>query len=381
MAWVEKHRGGYRVRYRLDDGTLLTENGYTTRTAANDRAGDIESDQRRGRFVDPRLAQTTIDEWIRSWYDAHHVTATTQATYDSHIRNHILPRWSGTALGDIARIAIKGWVNNQLRRALSDKSCQDILVLFSMILGEAVDEGLLGANPCRKLRITFTERPERPHATPDEIATIAARMPPAAGLVVLTAAYTGMRWGELAGLQWTRTLLDDADPRIDIDPDDGALHELSGRLELGPPKTTASARTVHLPPFLADLLTAHRDAHPDTAHVFTGAHGGLHRRANYRQRFWQPALIGNPDRGWAPIQREMHFHDLRHTQETWLVEDQVPRVLRLQRLGHKRKDIDDLYSHVTPAMRERMLAALQERWDLSGGRGAQAIHDLGPEAA
>jgi hypothetical protein len=26
----------------------------------------------------------------------------------------------------------------------SDKSCQDILVLFSMILGEAVDEGLIG---------------------------------------------------------------------------------------------------------------------------------------------------------------------------------------------------------------------------------------------
>ncbi len=62
MAWVEKHRGGYRVRYRLDDGTLLTENGYTSRGTADDRAADIESDQRRGRFVDPRLAHTTIDE-------------------------------------------------------------------------------------------------------------------------------------------------------------------------------------------------------------------------------------------------------------------------------------------------------------------------------
>ena len=49
----------------------------------------------------------------------------------------------------------------------------------------------------------------------------------------------------------------------------------------------------------------------------------------------------------------MHFHDLRHTHETWLVEDQVPRVLRLQRLGHKREDTDDFYSHVTPAMGER----------------------------
>ena len=101
MAWIEKHRGGYRVRYRLDED-LITENGYPDSSAAEDRAADIESDQRRGRFVDPRLAQTTIDEWIRSWTAAHYVTAITQATYDSHIRNHILPRWSGTALGDIA---------------------------------------------------------------------------------------------------------------------------------------------------------------------------------------------------------------------------------------------------------------------------------------
>lgn len=398
MAWVEKHRDGYRVRYRLNDA-LLTENGYTTRAAAEDRAADIESDQRRGRFVDPRLAQTSIDEWIRSWNEAHYVTAATRATYDSHIRNHILPRWSGTALGDIQRIAVKGWVNNQLRRALSDKSCQDILVLFSMILGEAVDEGLIGANPCRKLRITFAEPTERPHATADEVVVISARMPTGPGLMVLTAAYTGLRWGELAGLQWTRVHLDDPNPRIEVDAGDGALHELGGRLELGPPKSAASARTVHLPPFLANLLADHRGTQqsgigqcdPDSVFVFTGVHGGLHRRANFRQRFWQPALTGNRGRGWAPIQREMHFHDLRHTHETWLVEDQVPRVLRLQRLGHKRKDIDDFYSHVTPAMRERMLAGLQQRWDGSGGQGAAQVldaHNLdtqpvdaGPDAA
>lgn len=162
MAWVENHRGGFRVRYRLDDGTIFTEHGYATHDEADNRAADVESDQRRRRFTDPRLAETSIDEWIRSWSDAHRVADITSATYDSHIRNHILTRWSGTALGDIQRIAVKGWVNKTLRPNLADKSAQDILVLFSMILGEAVDEGLIGANPCRKLRISFADRPERP---------------------------------------------------------------------------------------------------------------------------------------------------------------------------------------------------------------------------
>ena len=43
---------------------------------------------------------------------------------------------------------------------------QDILILFSMILGEAVDEGLIPANPCRKLRISFDERANARTPTP-----------------------------------------------------------------------------------------------------------------------------------------------------------------------------------------------------------------------
>ena len=42
-------------------------------------------------------------------------------------------------------------------------------------------------------------------------------------------------------------------------------------------------------------------------------------------------------------------------------------MLRLERLGHKRKDVDDGYSHVTEAMIGRMLAQLQLRWELDGG--------------
>lgn len=314
----------------------------------------------------PRLAQTTIDEWIRSWSDAHHVADLTWSTYDSHIRNHILPRWSGTALGDIQRIAVKGWVNKTLRKKLADKSVQDILVLFSMIIGEAVDEGLIGANPCRKLRISFAERPERPHATTDSVDALAGRMPPDAGLLTVTAAYTGLRWGELAGLQWKRTYLG-TNPRIEVDPEFGALHEINGRMELGPPKTPASIRTVHLPPFLNGLLTDHRQRNPGSRFVFTGADGGLRSRSNFRRRAWLPALAGDEQRGWAPLNQEMHFHDLRHTHETWLVEDSVPRILRLVRLGHKRKDIDDHYSHVTDTMVSNMLAALQQRWEQDGG--------------
>src|SRR5206468_169394 len=61
-------------------------------------------------------------------------------------------------------------------------------------------------------------------------------------LLVITAAWTGCRWGELAGLH-----RDNVDLRrgvIVIDPLVGALHESGSMRWLGPPKTRASARTI-----------------------------------------------------------------------------------------------------------------------------------------
>ncbi|MFC3893099.1 tyrosine-type recombinase/integrase [Lentzea rhizosphaerae] len=79
------------------------------------------------------------------------------------------------------------------------------------------------------------------------------------------------------------------------------------------------------------------------------------------------ALAGNQALGWGPLKPGMVFHDLRHTQETWLIEDEVPRVLRLERLGHKRSSTDERYSHVTEAMISRMLEQLRRRWEVDGG--------------
>jgi hypothetical protein len=84
MAWVEKHGDGFRVRYRLPDGALHSETGFTTRDVAENRAADVESDQRRDQFTDPRLARTTMGDWIQQWTDAHDVRNDTWAKYDSH---------------------------------------------------------------------------------------------------------------------------------------------------------------------------------------------------------------------------------------------------------------------------------------------------------
>lgn len=172
--------------------------------------------------------------------------------------------------------------------------------------------------------------------------------------------YTGMRWGELAGLRRPYCNLDQA--RIHIDPDTGALHEVGGRLSLGPPKTPAAVRDILLPPFLVELLQEHLDSH-DHEHVFTGRDGGLLRRSSFHRRTWRPALDGNPAKNLPPILPGMHFHDLRHSHKTWLIEDGIPEVAQAKRLGHRLPGIQGIYSHITPAIEQHLVNALQHRWE------------------
>jgi integrase len=225
---------------------------------------------------------------------------------------------------------------------------------------EAVHDRRIGYNPCTGVKVVTRRAPERPHATPTQVNTIAARAHRRADqILIITAAYTGMRWGELAGLARTNTHLGDA--LIRVHPDVGALHEVAGNLYLGPPKTAGSARDIHLPPFLISLLQEVMDGH-DHDQVFCGARGGYLRRSSMSRRVFGPAVNGDPRQHTGPVIAGMHFHDLRHTHKTWLIEDDIPEVAQAQRLGHRIPGVRGIYSHVTPTMQQRLTHALQQRW-------------------
>src|SRR5688572_32546786 len=94
---------------------------------------------------------------------------------------------------------------------------------------------------------------ERPTATVEKVYRIADRMPKRYRTLVLAAAFTGLRWGELIALR-----------RCDVDLGSGVLHvrrrlaQLSrGGMQEGAPKSAAGVRNVALPRFLVDELRAH----------------------------------------------------------------------------------------------------------------------------
>jgi integrase len=379
MAWVEQcGNRSWRVRYRRADGTIGALHGFTTKTAATEHANSLEADQREGRFLDPAAGQITLTEWSQDWLQALDVAIRTEDVYRSLLRRHILPRWGEHSLVDISGIKAAAWAKD-LRTRYSPTTVAAVMKLLSLLLADAAEERLIPANPIRaqrRGRRRTDRRSERLWATPAEVLAIAdnaALLPhagPAAAVLIVTAAWTGARWGEIVGLQRRNTHLDPDTGTgcVVIDPRVGSLVESSRGVELGPPKTAESARTITLPPFLVGLLRRHLDSHTH-GFVFATPTGQPHRNSNFGRRALRPAVDGTLHRPQAvvalePVKPGLTFHGLRHGHKTWMIADGVPEVAQARRLGHILGDrIRETYSHVAAEVEARLLAGLQERWD------------------
>jgi hypothetical protein len=78
-------------------------------------ARDLDTDRRRGTWLDPAAAKKPLAEWAAVWIDTLDVEPRTDENYRRYLRNHILPHSGTTALGDITALAVTEWWK-QLRR-------------------------------------------------------------------------------------------------------------------------------------------------------------------------------------------------------------------------------------------------------------------------
>ncbi|MDX3187803.1 hypothetical protein PV458_05280 [Streptomyces sp. MN03-5084-2B] len=157
-------------------------------------------------------------------------------SYRSRLRCHVLPRFGELSLGAITALGVTEWTRELERAGFAPSTVSSQLNLLSMLLTDAADERLIPFNPVRRRRRrgrrSWRAVAERIWATPEQVVRIAEQAGvlggPIARLLVITAAWTGCRWGELAGLH-----RDNVDLRrgvIMIDPLVGALIAQARRL-------------------------------------------------------------------------------------------------------------------------------------------------------
>jgi integrase len=293
--------GRWQARYRTNDGRQHTApETFATKTAATRHLAQVETDLGRGQWSDPRLGRTTFTEWAARW-EATTVSlrGNTRAAYRNLLRRYLLPTFGPMRLADLDAMAVRAWLAKLEREGVGASTRAKSYRLLSRILGTAVESGYLARNPCTIRGAAAEPAPEMRFATVAEVAALAEAIPPRFRALVLVAAYTGLRWGELAGLRVKR--VDLLHRRITVAEQ---LLEVRGRLAFGPTKTGAGLRTVTLPTVAAEAGRAPERlcrGRPGRAGVL-----GRAGRTDPPQQLHPPGLDpGHPSRrgGGAPLPR------------------------------------------------------------------------------
>lgn len=308
----------------------------------------------RGDWIDPLLGRVTLAEFGERWIKERKLGERTREEHARVFRLHIVPFLGRMTLGEIGTDTVRSWRVELAEAGRSEIRIAKAYKLLRAIMNTAVDDERIKRNPCRIKGADQEFSPERPVATVPQVFALADEMPPRFRALVLAAAFTGLRWGELIALR-----------RCDVDTEaltvrvPRRLAQLgSGRMVVGPTKSVAGFRTVALPEVIADDLRDHLSrfvAAGDEALIFVGEKGAMLKRGNWRTSVKWPESIKN-----AGLPVGFTFHDLRHTGNHLAASAGATTKELMHRMGHGSMRAALIYQHAT-SERDREIAKVVSR--------------------
>jgi integrase len=346
MGGIDRLASG-RYRVRVTDpatGERVSLGTRTTKADAEHAFARAVTEQARGTWVRPDNAAVPLEDYGRQWLDARlgrdgaPLRPRVRELYEGQLRLHILPVLGRVPLRRLRPATVRSWYASLLADGPGASTTAKCYRLLRAILNTAVADGLLVTNPCTIRGAGVEKTPERWLPTVDQVFDIADGVQPRYRALVLVAAFSGLRRGELFGLR-----------RQDVDLDRRTVSVTSQRQQLangehiiGPPKSEAGRRTVALPNEAFGPLVEHLSRFTTLdaeAWVFTGVKGGPVREAVWQQEWAQAReRIGRPD---------LHFHDLRHLAATLAASTGAGVKEIMYRIGHSSPQAALRYQHAT----------------------------------
>lgn len=279
-----------------------------------------------------------LEQVCAEWLDMKRLSVreSTFARYQMIIQKHVLPELGKYPLEEISSSVVNSYTCRKLEE-ISTKTVRDICTILKSVLRYAekeyglhdiagnmvlpkqqrTDRDILTLREQRKLETYLWEHRQKPRC---------------AG--ILLCLYTGLRLGEICGLQWrdidrkrhilyiNRTLQRVAETRSD--------HEKKTKLISGEPKSGASVRAIPLPRSFWILLREMSGEMRDEDYFLSGNAEPIEPR-NY-QYFFKKTL--------ADCElRYVNFHTLRHTFATRCVEAGMDIKTLSEILGHTNTNI------------------------------------------
>jgi len=356
---VERAHGPvWYAKYRLPDGRQVQKKigpawtdrgrppvGWFTKRTAEAWLRDLLDEARRGTL--PGMVRTGVTfadaaaEWLRFIEEDRARKPSTLGDYRSALKAHLLPAFGSEPLESITPEQIDAWRRGLT--GLSNRSKNKLLIQLHGIFRRAQMVWGLQANPLARVE----KHPMRASGdiqvfSPEEVwALVRAANSEQDGAVFLTAAFTGLRMGELLALRWR-----------DVDFA-GATIRVRGSYAAGHLTTPKSGkvRAVPMAPDVASALAQlgrRENWVGDDDLVFAGDLGRYLDGSALRRRYKEALSRG----GLRPLR----FHDLRHTFGTRMIAKADIR--RVQEwMGHADIQTTMRYLHYAPHAEDAALVA------------------------
>lgn len=355
-----------RIRKRGNSWTLTWELGrdpatgkrrqrhetfHGTKREAEARWREVQAElDREGKPPPPATVRELASSWISAI--ATSVKPATLVNYRYVLEQLVIPVYGDAQLEDLRAGELQSWINS-LSSSHSRRTAALARAVMRQMMQSAVERGLLRRNPVLATKTPKQERQAISVWTPEEAARFLRsaeghRLYP---LFVLALA-TGLRQGELLGLEWENVDLDAR--RIYV------VKQRSRVSGVAEPKTSRSVRSVDIDARTADILREHRRRQeedrrllglPPTPLVFASEAGTYLNPSNVVRTM--RTLIRRSGVKW------IRFHDLRHTHATHLLLAGVNPKVVSERLGHASVGFTlDTYSHLLPSMQRQAAEAV-----------------------
>ncbi len=392
-----RESGRYQIRYPGPDGRIRTgPDTYERKSDADKALVLIEAQIAAGEWTDPERGKVKLADYAAAWItERPKLRPRTVDLYRWLLGKHIAPYLGGVPVGKISTAMIREWRSTLLRNGVSVSMAAKAYRLLRAVLMTAVEEDkILPRNPCRIRGAGDEDAPERPVLTVAQVfvlAELVGRRPvgnirklPAGGYrlrfqrhgemrtspevyairseaeralwqmtddgradcnhdrrylaLVLLATFASLRWGEVTALRRCDLDLNTRTVRVRA----AFVERSTGEILLGPPKSKAGRRVVGIPQAIIPVLREHLAIFVKDepgALVFPGVMGGPLRRGNFnRMSAWPYAVRSIGAEG-------LHFHDLRHTGNTFAAASGAGLRDLMARMGHDSERAAMIYQH------------------------------------
>ncbi|WP_443660096.1 tyrosine-type recombinase/integrase [Clostridium algidicarnis] len=382
-------QGGVRKRgktwsYYFDIGLVegkrkkKEKGGFKTKSEAQRSLNDAMYEYENGGYVAPK--KTTLAEFSTNWLENYVKPLRKTTTYNRYgdlLRKYILTTIGYMNITDVQSQHIeKLLLDIRKKNQISGTTLQAIYTLINTIMNRALKLKVIKDNPCK-----YVERPRRDKYTPDtlevedihllfDVLDLTDRYDYIFSIALKITLELGLRRGELGGLCW-----EDVNFKDNIISIKNNLIYTNGHVQITTPKTLESTRNIYISDSLLEVLKKLKLKQNEDrlkygefyeVNIFENKEYNLIMRwesGKYVHPMYYTNKITKTLKK-AGVNKNIRFHDLRHTNATLLLSQGVDFKVIQTRLGHK--DINttlNIYSHVNKEMQKNATEKLNNILD------------------